>query len=93
MTTRSVSLGKRNTFILGANALIAKLWVLFRAWTARRQVMGLLEADDRMLADIGLTRADVVGSLEAPMDVDPSHQLIRARAERLRKGARFWTTT
>ncbi len=82
MTTRSVSLGKSGPFLAAGNRLIARTWQLWRAWMARRQVMGLLEADDRMLADIGLTRSDVVGSLASAMDVDPSHQLIRARDER-----------
>jgi uncharacterized protein YjiS (DUF1127 family) len=88
MTTRSISLGKTSSFATIANRLIAKTWKLWRAWAARRQVMGLLEADDHMLADIGLTRADVIGSLEAPLDRNPSHQLIRARCERMSDRAR-----
>jgi len=83
MTTRSVSLGKRSPFILAANWLISKTWRLWRALVARRQVMGLLEAEEHMLKDIGLTRSDVIGSLEMPLDVDPSYHLIRARAERM----------
>jgi len=82
MTTRTISLGKTSSFSTIANRLIVKAWKLWRAWVARRQVMTLLEADDRMLADIGLTRADVIGSLEARMDEDPSGHLVRARAER-----------
>ena len=88
MTTRTISLGKTSSFSTIANRLIVKMWKLWRAWVARRQVMTLLEADDRMLADIGLTRADVIGSLEAPLDRNPSHQLIRARCERMSDRAR-----
>jgi uncharacterized protein YjiS (DUF1127 family) len=88
MTTRTISLGKTSSFSTIANRLIVKTWKLWRAWMARRQVMGLLEADDHMLRDIGLTRADVIGSLEARMDADPSRHLVRARAERMSDRAR-----
>ena len=83
MTTTSVSLGRRRLFVEAGNRLVARAWQLWRALIARRQVMTLLEADDRMLADIGLTRSDVIGSLQVPADADPSHHLIQARAERM----------
>lgn len=64
---------------------VARLW---RAWEDRRQVRMLLEADDRMLADIGLTRQDVTGALSAPVGEDASRYLMRSRHERLRRRAR-----
>lgn len=59
-----------------------RLGRLFRAWRHRREVAQLLHADDRMLADIGLTRLDVEGALSAPVSYDPSQLLLRSRAER-----------
>ncbi|ESR24945.1 DUF1127 domain-containing protein [Lutibaculum baratangense] len=56
----------------------------FRAYRHRREVEMLLTANDHMLADIGLSRADVVGALQVPMGDDPSLELIRARQERRR---------
>lgn len=88
MTTTSVSLGRRRLFVAAGNRLVARAWQLWRALIARKQVMTLLEADDRMLADIGLTRSDVIGSLQLPMDADPSHHLIRARADHRRSRSR-----
>ncbi len=58
---------------------LARMW---RVWQNRRQVSNLLGADDHMLADIGLTRADVEGALEVPLPYDPSLHLVRARQER-----------
>jgi uncharacterized protein YjiS (DUF1127 family) len=83
MTTRSISLKEGYRPQTVARALLGTAARLWRAWVARRQVMGLLEADSRMLADIGLSRSDVIGSLEVPYDMDPSHHLIRTRAERM----------
>ncbi|MEJ8571056.1 DUF1127 domain-containing protein [Microbaculum marinum] len=74
--------------IHAGHAVLRAVFRLWRAWSNRRQVAVLLEADDHMLRDIGLTRGDVVGALSGPADMDPSHHLIRARAERLR--ARAW---
>ena len=60
---------------------------LFAAYLARRAVMPLLYANDRMLRDIGLSRADVVDSLSGSLWADPSRLLmtrIKARAEAAR---------
>jgi len=83
MTTKSIAVGKSSVRASGLQTALNAAWRLWKAWQSRREVIGLLEADDRMLADIGLSRGDVVGSLSAPVDVDPSHHLIRARAERM----------
>lgn len=61
---------------------------LWKAWRNRRQVVMLVEADDRMLADIGLTRSDLNSALSSPVSEDPSFYLARARHERLRNRAR-----
>jgi uncharacterized protein YjiS (DUF1127 family) len=88
MTTRTISLRMGDLLLHGAYRIWSMSARLWRAWEGRRQVRYLLEADDRMLADIGLSRYDVVGSLSAPADVDPSHLLIRARHERMASRAR-----
>ena len=51
---------------------------------ARDAVARLLEHDDRMLADIGLTRHDVVAALGSAHREDASMALARIRSERKR---------
>lgn len=88
MTMTSISVRKAGTqagFVPTILSSAARLW---RAWQHRRQITGLLGADDHMLADIGLTRADVIGALSSPIDADPSYHLIRARGERMSARAR-----
>lgn len=60
-------------------------WVraVLRAMAHRRQVMRLMELDDRCLKDIGLLRTDVIGALEEPPHRDPS-TLLRLRAVKRR---------
>ncbi len=58
-----------------------QLAALVKAFKDRREVMNLAEFDDRMLADIGLTRDDVRSALEEPMHLSPSWVLVR-RADR-----------
>jgi uncharacterized protein YjiS (DUF1127 family) len=48
-------------------------------WIRRRQVMVLARADDRMLADLGLCRGDVVDAFSGPPWEDPT-RMLRARA-------------
>ncbi|NIX76682.1 DUF1127 domain-containing protein [Microvirga terricola] len=55
---------------------------LVRALKHRREVMHLAEFDDRMLKDIGLTRADVEGALAEPLVRNPSSVLVRCAARR-----------
>ena len=49
---------------------------LVSAILERRLILPLLYADDRMLRDIGLSRADVVESLSSPLRANPSQLLI-----------------
>lgn len=55
---------------------------LIQALRNRAQINHLAELDDRALADIGLTRGDVIASLEQPMAADPSLELVARRAGR-----------
>ncbi len=62
---------------------VAKSWA--RAWTTRRNrraVVTLLDLDDRMLADIGLRRGDVVAVLAGSGHDDPSTRLRILSVER-----------
>jgi len=54
----------------------------------RRAVRGMTLLDDRLLADIGLSRSDVASALAQPVWVDPSRDLAETIANR-RKG-RLW---
>ncbi len=47
----------------------------------RREVTRMLDLDDRMLKDIGLTRNDVLGALGRPLGEDPSVLLRRRSVE------------
>lgn len=61
-----------------------QLVALVKALNDRREVMNLAEFDDRMLADIGLTRSDVRSALEEPMHISPSWVLVRRADQRAR---------
>jgi len=60
---------------------------LAKALRHRREIKNLAEFDERMLADIGLTRSDVTSALDEPLTRNPSWVLVRSaerhsRAER-----------
>lgn len=46
-----------------------------RSTRNRRAVKSMLELDDRMLRDIGVTRCDVHNALAARFDEDPAYRL------------------
>ena len=58
---------------------LASAW---RRYRNRKAVAGLLELDEHMLADLGVTRSDVAASLYGSDYMDPSLQLARLRNER-----------
>ncbi|HUF88080.1 MAG TPA: DUF1127 domain-containing protein [Thermohalobaculum sp.] len=49
----------------------------------RAQLRGLLEKDDRMLEDIGLTRGDIEEALSRPMQADAREHAYRAATRSL----------
>ena len=60
------------------------------ALRGRRLVRGMLTLDDRMLADIGLSRMDIEGALTSRWQDDPSEVLARKRFHRAAfRGGRF----
>ena len=58
-------------------------WVA-NAWRHRHDAAALASFDDRMLADIGLTRADLNDALAEPLWRDPTSVLARRQSERRR---------
>ena len=65
-----------------ARALAAKAAKLMRALINRRRIAPLLEWDERMLADIGITPGDVRAAVAEPIGNDPSARLRRLADER-----------
>jgi uncharacterized protein YjiS (DUF1127 family) len=72
-------------WIAGLTGTVALRVVNFvRAYLNRRDMQVLAGFDDRMLADIGLTRGDLRDAIAEPLWRDPSHMLvIRSRERRL----------
>jgi uncharacterized protein YjiS (DUF1127 family) len=78
----SAGIGQKLRLFLEASvAGIAALW---RAAQNRRRVIRLLEWDNHMLRDIGLTAGDVHSALASPLGHDPSSRLSALVLERRR---------
>jgi len=52
----------------------------------RSEVSAMSEMTDWQLADIGLTRDDLISALAAPLACDPAASLIKARHDNIRRG-------
>lgn len=95
MTTTEFSSGRHTLATLAGTGArhLAALWTAFRN---RRAAFRLLEWDDRMLRDIGLTSNDVRSALAGHLNDDPTARLgdfsnerraaIRATARERRRG-------
>lgn len=57
---------------IGNRSLFSRL---FHNWKARREVSQLAGFDDFMLADIGVSRADVEWAAKLPLTTDPTEAL------------------
>ena len=57
--------------------LIATAKGMAKEFRNRRELRELLEKDDRILSDIGLTRADVESALSKPMGINARHEAFR----------------
>jgi uncharacterized protein YjiS (DUF1127 family) len=66
---------------LVASTILSVARATLKAVANRNSVRTLAELDDRMLADIGLTRGDVDGALAAPWHRDPTRILTVKRLE------------
>lgn len=74
--------GPASRLLALAEGAVARVAALVVAIRNRRAVNGLLEMDDRMLSDIGLTRGDVYSSLSGRTEDDPSLRLSALWSER-----------
>ncbi len=80
----STAAGAAERLRLAVEAGLARLVALWRAERNRRSVARLLEWDDHMLRDIGLTSGDVRSALATPLSDDPSYRLGAMSLERRR---------
>jgi len=67
--------------------LYAKIQCFRRAVRNRRSVISLLNWDERMLHDIGLSRSDVLAAIDCPITDDPAYRLSLLTAVRRGNGA------
>ena len=81
----------------GRTSNLSRVWAHLRGFLKairhRMKVRELSAFDDRMLKDIGLTRADVHDALSAPLSADPSEILadrVRERRFAHRHLLRLW---
>ena len=68
------------------------LRTLYTNWRKRRRLLDLQQMNDHMLADIGLTRADVAATLGQPITIDPIWDLERRALRRRNKSMSRATT-
>ena len=66
-------------------ALAMGIWRLIVAIKHRRELAHLADFDDRMLADIGLTRIDLCDAYSEPLWRDPTSMLARRTSGRHRR--------
>ena len=74
-------------------ALAMGVWRLVVAIKHRRELAQLADRDDRMLADIGLTRSDLRDAYSEPLWRDPTSLLANSRARRTAIAAPVLTST
>ena len=74
------------TAFLGTPLPVAR--AVYGAWRKRREAGALRHLDERMLADLGLTRADVDRAFNTPWYQDPSQELNLGRIRN--RARRFW---
>ena len=65
--------------------LAHNVWGMAIAIKHRRELAQLADRDDRMLADIGLTRDDLYDASSEPFWVDPAPTLLKRTRHRCRK--------
>lgn len=70
MATRS-----QISFVSTVVAVLRRAAGFSRALKQRRELRRLADLDDRMLADIGLTRHNLISALAEPLSVDASESL------------------
>ena len=91
LTTLVAPSSRSQAFAAIATAVVRVARWLADAWRHRHDAAALASFDDRMLADIGLTRADLNDALAEPLWRDPTNVLARRQSER-RRGRRAAVT-
>jgi uncharacterized protein YjiS (DUF1127 family) len=81
-TTSERQSGVGERFVGVGFALLTWVADTWRLASNRRSVAKLLEWDERMLRDIGLTRGDVCSVMALPSGQDPSYRLSELSGER-----------
>jgi uncharacterized protein YjiS (DUF1127 family) len=82
--THSRSISATERFRLLIETAYARIVAGWNAARNRRAVAHLLEWDDRMLSDIGLTQGDVRSAMSGRLSEDPSPRLSAYSGERRR---------
>jgi uncharacterized protein YjiS (DUF1127 family) len=82
VATAATSSRSRKGIAAQVSGWAATLVKPFVVWNNRRQIGNLMTLDERMLADLGLTRGDIAVSLSTSFLHDPSHQLTQLAQER-----------
>ncbi len=67
----------------GADRLLERLGAVYRAFQGHRTARTLSTLDERILDDIGLSRADVDRAVYSPIFDDPRSELMIARFNRI----------
>ena len=80
--TANVSFTSFDTFF---SRLAHAVWGMAVAIKHRRDLAHLADRDDRMLADIGLTRGDLYDASSGPFWVDPTTTLLERTTRRCRQ--------
>jgi uncharacterized protein YjiS (DUF1127 family) len=83
LTSPAPTSGSQAFAAMGTAVVRVGRWVA-HAWRHRHDAATLASFDDRMLADIGLTRADLNDALAEPLWRDPTSILARRQGERRR---------
>jgi uncharacterized protein YjiS (DUF1127 family) len=84
LTTPAAPTASSQAFAAMATAVVRVGRWAAGAWRHRNDAVALASFDDRMLADIGLTRADLNDALAEPLWRDPTSVLARRQGERRR---------
>lgn len=88
MPAGQASRGSRTASLAAVLRRFARYFAAFgRSMRRRRELTRLLGTEDRMLADIGISRLDLIEALSAGPCRDPLPRLRRARLTRLRRSA------
>jgi uncharacterized protein YjiS (DUF1127 family) len=82
LTTSAVSIPFGHVLAIAATVGARLCRRIVGAWRHRRDAAVLAGLDDHMLADLGLTRADLNDALSEPLWRDPTTVLARRQGER-----------